>query len=323
MNVLVILLLALLPGLCVTDWTEDTEDISRNIALGAKTVQSSTDSFLGSAKHAVDGNSNSNYAHGSCTHTNSEHNPWWRVDLMGVYSINKVTIANRGDCCGERISGAQIRIGNSLHSNGNNNHLAAVVWSIPSGGTETYKFKPIEGRYVNIVLPGMYKILTLCEVEVFAETEDSTCVPGNLAVGGQAVQSSTSPTFGETYAKAQHAVDGNTDTDIFHKSCSHTARQDTPWWRVDLKNVYTISKVAITTHRHCCSAGLSKAQIRIGNSLENNGNNNQLAATVWDIGFGVTKTFEFKPIKGRYVNIAIPDAYHRVVVLCEVQVFCR
>ncbi|XP_048026172.1 fucolectin-1-like [Megalobrama amblycephala] len=95
-----------------------------------------------------------------------EHSPWWRVDLMGVYSINKVTIANR-KCCGKLISGAQIRIGNSLHSNGNNNQLAATIWSIPNGGTETYEFKPIKGRYVNIVLPGKRRILSMCEVEVY------------------------------------------------------------------------------------------------------------------------------------------------------------
>ncbi|KAL0166467.1 hypothetical protein M9458_038311, partial [Cirrhinus mrigala] len=32
-------------------------------------------------------------------------------------------ITNRGDCCPERINGAQIRIGNSLENNGNNNEL--------------------------------------------------------------------------------------------------------------------------------------------------------------------------------------------------------
>ncbi|KAI2645171.1 Fucolectin-1 [Labeo rohita] len=116
MDVLAILLLALLPGLCVNTSIG-------NLALGAKTAQSSTFTFLGSAEHAVDGNSNSNFALGSCTHTNTEHNPWWRVDLGSDYTISCVTITNRGDCCGEWISGAQIRIGNSLHMNGNNNEL--------------------------------------------------------------------------------------------------------------------------------------------------------------------------------------------------------
>uniref|UniRef100_A0A8C1PTR9 Fucolectin tachylectin-4 pentraxin-1 domain-containing protein n=1 Tax=Cyprinus carpio TaxID=7962 RepID=A0A8C1PTR9_CYPCA len=59
-------------------------------------------------------------------------NPWWRVDLGKVYSISKVAITNRGDL--------------------------------------TFEFEPVNGRYVNIFLPGNDEILTLCEVEVFADS---------------------------------------------------------------------------------------------------------------------------------------------------------
>ncbi|KAL0166466.1 hypothetical protein M9458_038310, partial [Cirrhinus mrigala] len=45
---------------------------------------------------------------------------------------------------------------------------AATIEHIPAGATETFEFKPITGRYVNIFLPGYGKYLTLCEVEVFA-----------------------------------------------------------------------------------------------------------------------------------------------------------
>ncbi len=45
---------------------------------------------------------------------------------------------------------------------------AATVKKILLGGTETFEFKPVKGRYVNIFLPGHGKYLTLCEVEVFA-----------------------------------------------------------------------------------------------------------------------------------------------------------
>nr|XP_055075202.1 fucolectin-like [Misgurnus anguillicaudatus] len=138
-----------------------------NIAFGAKAVQSSTYNELADAYNAVDGNRDSDYMKRSCTHTAIEDNPWWRVDLKRSYSINKVIITNRGDCCGERIIGAQIRIGNSLDNNGNNNKLAATIGSIPLGGTQTFTFDNIQGQYVNIFLPGNQKILTLCEVEVY------------------------------------------------------------------------------------------------------------------------------------------------------------
>ena len=84
--------------------------------------QSST--FEGARAHrAVDGNRDSNYFRGSCSHTDADRNPWWRVDLGEAYKVTRVSITNRGDCCGERINGVQIRIGNSLGNNGNNNKL--------------------------------------------------------------------------------------------------------------------------------------------------------------------------------------------------------
>jgi len=43
------------------------------------------------------------------------------------------------------------------------------------------------------------------------------------------------------------------------------------------------------------------------------------AATVVSISAGETKTFKFKPIKGRYVNIFLRGIKH--LTLCEVEVF--
>ena len=46
----------------------------------------------GSASKAVDGNTNSQFSAGSCTHTNvaGESSPWWTVDLGATYAIEKV-----------------------------------------------------------------------------------------------------------------------------------------------------------------------------------------------------------------------------------------
>ncbi|XP_048057043.1 uncharacterized protein LOC125274682 [Megalobrama amblycephala] len=291
---------------------------SRNLALGAKAVQSSTYDHLTVPQNAVDGNRNSDYHHGSCSHTNGDKDPWWRVDLLNVYKITRVSITNRGDCCAERINGAQIRIGNSLQNNGNSNKLAATVVSIPLGQTKTFEFNPIKGRYVNIFIPGRNEYLTLCEVEVFAEKDTPLhiCVPRNLAFGGTAVQSSTY----DHLTAAHKAVDGNRNSIYTSGSCSHTKADWDPWWRVDLLNVYRITRVSITNRGDCCAERINGAQIRIGNSLANNGNNNQLAATVGPISLGETRTFKFHPIKGRYVNIFIPGR-NEYLTLCEVEVF--
>ncbi|XP_048057804.1 uncharacterized protein LOC125275148 [Megalobrama amblycephala] len=298
-----------LTGLCVAD-------SKGNLALNAKAVQSST-APLGDAQHAVDGDRNSDANKGSCSHTNSDFNPWWRVDLENVYSISNVTITNRQDCCKERLKGAQIRIGNSLDNNGNNNELAATILTAPDG-TETFSFEHINGRYVNIIIPGRNEYLTLCEVEVFADnyTPPYICVPKNLALGGTAVQSSTY----DQLAAAQKAVDGNRNSIRSGGSCSVTKADKDPWWRVDLLEVYKITRVSITNHGDGCPERINGTQIRIGNSLENNGNNNQLAETVESIPLGETKTFKFKPIKGRYVNIFIPGR-NEYLTLCEVEVY--
>ncbi|KAL1272058.1 hypothetical protein QQF64_031074 [Cirrhinus molitorella] len=305
-----VLLLTLFTGLCVADLKE-------NIALNARVVQSSVYNSAGVAEHAVDGNRDTDYGKGSCTHTKVEFNPWWRADLGNVYSISKVAITNRGDCCKEKLRGAQIRIGNNLENNGNNNEMVATVLTVPDG-TKTFEFEPVNGRYVNIFLPGNDEVLTLCEVEVFAEKDKPlyTCGPRNLALGGKAAQSSTYPTL----AAAENAIDGKRQSIHARGSCSVTNGDKDPWWRVDLLDVYRVTRVSITNRGDCCEKRIEGIQIRIGNSLDNNGNNNELAANVGPIPLGDTKTFEFKPIQGRYVNLFLPGR-NEYLTLCEVEVY--
>ncbi|XP_028281532.1 fucolectin-like [Parambassis ranga] len=154
------LVFMLLPVLGHVDASSDV-----NIARGGKVTQSSV-GWNGLPERAIDGNRASNWPQESCTHTNDDQNPWWRLDLLQTYKINTVTITNRQDCCPERLNGAEIRIGNSLNDNGNANPSCAVITSIPAGMTKTFECKGMEGRYVNIVIPGRKEYLTLCEVEV-------------------------------------------------------------------------------------------------------------------------------------------------------------
>ncbi|KAM4693039.1 fucolectin-like [Discoglossus pictus] len=142
-----------------------------NVALKGRATQSSV---YGNSDHgyvswpvnAIDGNKDSDYNHGSCTHTNAEDNPWWRVDLLRDYHIVYIKITNRGDCCGDRLIGAEILVGNSLQNNGNDNTRCAVINAITDGQTQTYECKNMVGRYVNIVLRKKQAFLHFCEVEI-------------------------------------------------------------------------------------------------------------------------------------------------------------
>ncbi|XP_005750059.1 uncharacterized protein LOC102216094 [Pundamilia nyererei] len=152
---------------------------SPNLALKGEATQSSTLSFAAASK-AIDGRRNSFYTNGFCSHTaEDETDPWWRVDLQHSFTITTVKVTNRGDCCAERLDGAEIRIGNSLENNGNNNPKCASISHIKVGKTYTYQCDggSMEGRFVNLFLPGQKKTLTLCEVEVYAARAPKAVTP--------------------------------------------------------------------------------------------------------------------------------------------------
>nr|XP_023837701.1 uncharacterized protein LOC111960044 [Salvelinus alpinus] len=95
-------------------------DNRANVALKGVAAQSSLYG-IGEASNAIDGNREPEYNKRSCSHTQDDTNPWWRVDLLDLYRVTAVTITNRGDVVPERLDGAEIRIGNSLENNGINN----------------------------------------------------------------------------------------------------------------------------------------------------------------------------------------------------------
>lgn len=94
--------------------------LEMNIAKGGIATGSSQYRIASSDK-AIDGNSDTNWNRGSCSSTNTENVPWWRLDLLRPYKINRVTVTVREDWHYRQINGAEIRIGNFLDHNGNIN----------------------------------------------------------------------------------------------------------------------------------------------------------------------------------------------------------
>ncbi|KAI9515407.1 hypothetical protein NQZ68_026141 [Dissostichus eleginoides] len=218
----------------------------RNVALRGKASQSlRNQGHPGDADNAIDGNRDSNYLAGSCTATNAQTNPWWRVDLLESYIVTSIIITNRADCCAERLDGAEVHIGNSLQDNGAANPVVGVISHIPAGRSLKITFtKLVEGRYVTVALLGSGRLLTLCEVEVYGYRAPTDSVPQRL----------------------------------------------------------------------------NGAEIRIGDSLEKNGNNNPRCAVISSIPAGFTETFQCNRMDGRYVNIVIPGR-NEYLTLCEVEVY--
>lgn len=92
----------------------------QNVARHKQAVQSSQAGNSAAAGGAVDGNTDVRFHKGSCTSTEEESDPWWRVDLQNVYNINAVTITQR-DLSESLLIGGEIWIGNSIEANDNRN----------------------------------------------------------------------------------------------------------------------------------------------------------------------------------------------------------
>ncbi|XP_052405796.1 uncharacterized protein LOC127951796 [Carassius gibelio] len=275
-----------------------------NVARWGTAVQSTTFNNFGDwhAQNAVDGSSS------DCSGTDSESDPWWKLDLKKTYTVNRVTITNiQLSCCVNWINGAVIRIGNDSSVLGN--PVCATVSSIPAGATNSFSCPGMKGRYVTVNIPGPSKTLTFCEVGVYVN------YPDNLAAGRTAIQSSTYGAW-----SAQRAIDFNPGFTNSWSACSSTDSENKPWWRVDLGYVYRVSTVVITNILlGCCPDRINGAEIRIGNSLENNGNNNPRCAVISSIPAGVSSTYTCN-MEGRYVNLFIPED-SRMLTLCEVEVY--
>ncbi|RXN38271.1 fucolectin-6-like isoform X2 [Labeo rohita] len=290
---------------------------ARNLALYGKATQSDLVgnpwSADGHASNAIDGNRDPYYEHGSCTATEWQTDPWWRLDLLNEYVVTSITITNRKECCPERLDGAEIHIGNSLLNNGNSNPLAGKISSIPGGRSLTFKWKKgISGRYINVVIPGSNRLLTLCEVEVYGYPAPDG---ENVALKGKATQISL---YGNGFAFS--AIDGNKDSVYTHGSCTHTEKALNAWWRLDLLKRHKVFSVVITNTLDNIPERLNGAEIRIGNSLDNNGNDNPRCAVISSIPPGVSTTFECDGMEGRYVNVVIPGR-EEYLTLCEVEVY--
>ncbi|XP_060134163.1 uncharacterized protein LOC118089697 [Zootoca vivipara] len=112
---------------------------------------------------------------GTCTHTQLDKEPWWHVDLGEQFAISAVVVKNRGDCCGKRLQGAEIRVGDSVADRGKSNHLCGTITDTSLGSVSTLYCNWLKGRYVSIHIPGRAEYLTLCEVEVYGTKAEDQC----------------------------------------------------------------------------------------------------------------------------------------------------
>ncbi|XP_039177324.1 fucolectin-like isoform X2 [Crotalus tigris] len=161
----------------------DLIGVAINVARGRPAFQSSTfpSQFNSVASKAVDGNCSGRWiGQNTCTHTKRERGPWWYVDLGSRHAISSVVVKNRADCCGERLQGAEIRVGNFVSNHGKNNPLCGRITDTRLGSISTISCNGRVGRYVTVTVPSRTVSLALCEVEVYGTRvlSPENCEPG-------------------------------------------------------------------------------------------------------------------------------------------------
>jgi hypothetical protein len=147
-------------------WQITAPSGTSSAALNKPATQSSTYS-VAEASRAVDGNTDGNYWNGSVTHTNSEYQPWWRVDLASEIPIHDIVLFNRSDCCWDRLSNFHV----SIFDAGMNEVFRRDLFTTeinPSSDRIPIHVGGVTGRYIQVQLnnTGSARPLSLAEVVV-------------------------------------------------------------------------------------------------------------------------------------------------------------
>ncbi|XP_026154288.1 uncharacterized protein LOC113125171 [Mastacembelus armatus] len=223
----------------------------------------------------------------TCASVQLQDNPWWKLDLRSIYHITAVSVTSIGDCCPEQLSGAEVRIG---LRNDTNNQRCAVISVSPGETKYSYQCDIMAARFVHIVLPGLQKTLTVCEVEVYGTVLD------NVALRGVAFQSS----FGSnTAGKASSVIDGSRVL-----TCSQTADKPGQWVTVELLVPHNVTVILLTFNVGCCYG----EEVRVDDTR----------CEMISSGSQSLVTYHCGGIVGRYVTVIHPDIPQ---TLCEVEIY--
>ncbi|XP_025077689.1 uncharacterized protein LOC112554225 [Pomacea canaliculata] len=167
-----------------------------NVALNKPAQQvSEYQNYYAPAGKAVDGNTDGNFGHGSCTHTKTPEGyttTWWKVDLMGFYKVTSVEIFARTDCC-NKLQKFEVRVSltNPVKFPSNEGQQCFNRTDLlPASGLYVNCTQPIIGRYVSLYKATL-EVLSICELRVFADKAVSGCFQSSSQQASAAANSVT------------------------------------------------------------------------------------------------------------------------------------
>lgn len=307
---LVVLIASLVSGPMMgqTEWPSVD---NANIAQFKPTKQSSTFE-AGHANRAVDGNTDGDWGKRTVSHTNETPNPWWEVNLLGVYDITAITIYNRNDVT-ERLNNFSIRVSSVPFTNNTSGEVFADK-QLTFKGSKAFRGNK-RGQYIRIYLnqPG---ILSLAEVVVNGKLVNPTQTNKdlNVALGKPARQSSVFD-----FSVANRANDGDINGRSDAGSISHTEADNQTFWEVDLGKNYLVEQVKLFNRTDCCQDRLNNFNIWVTSKIKEDMHTLVGPFAENEKKFDVpSKSFTNKKI-GRYVRVELNDRNY--LNLAEVQVF--
>ena len=296
--------------------------LGANLALTGTASQSST-AYGGLASRAIDGNRDGVFTDNSVTHTDPNGtNEYWITDLGGTKVVESITLWNRADCCGARMSNLRV----SLLDAGSNVISSADILNanpVSQGGARSFPLPyGSTGRYVKVAsLPGLNadgnNIISIAECEIWGH--DSLV---NLARHPLATVSQSS-----TLAPAALANDGNTDPNFNDGSVAFTDPSVTTgtWWQVQFGTLATINEIWLFNRNDCCGERLGNFRLSVFNgATEVFGTNYFVGSNSVPQGAAFSNVFA-APVQGTAVRIALLNNVNNTgdssLALTEVEVF--
>ena len=134
-----------------------------NLSEGQPAIQSSTfrDDSRWAASAAVDGNTSGRNNNRSISHTATEFQPWWEVDLGAPSALSEIQIWNRTDsCCVTRLSNYSVFVsdqpmdGRTLAQLQADGSVTEYFFSSAAGRPTSIDAVGVVGQYVRIQLHG-------------------------------------------------------------------------------------------------------------------------------------------------------------------------
>jgi hypothetical protein len=180
---------------------------------------------------------------------------WWKAQFGSEHWIDRVRILNRRDCCGSRLAGTEVFIGNEscgkVESGTGNGKWYTVKCQQNLKGSEI-TLKTTKNEY-----------LSISGIEVWTgeeeDEEEATTynVPANTKVGLNVSSARQSTNHSDKVFLPDYAFMG---PDKF----THTKPGVGQWWEVGFNQGYWVDRIRVRNRKSCCGNRLNRTKVFIG-----------------------------------------------------------